>query len=76
MLALLVASTTMSCTSVPTIYDYTPNQTGLLACKFAAETIAPIPTQHEHLVYGDATVQSRTQARNSSADCYEKLYQK
>ena len=76
MLALLVATVTMSCTSVPTIYDYTPNQTGLLACRYAAETTGPIPTHHEHLVYGDATVQSRTQARNGTADCYEKLEQK
>jgi len=71
--ALLVATLTMSCSSAPTMYDYTPNQTGLLACRFAAETTVPIATHHEEPVYGDGTVQSRTRVRNGIADCYENL---
>ena len=55
------------------MYDYTPNQTGLLACRFAAETTVPIATHHEEPVYGDGTVQSRTRVRNGIADCYENL---
>jgi hypothetical protein len=31
--------------------------------------------QHEEVVYGEGTVQSRTQARNGIADCYKKLGQ-
>ncbi|MBT6890306.1 MAG: hypothetical protein HOA25_02345 [Gammaproteobacteria bacterium] len=75
MLALLIAPFTMSCSNISTTYDYTPNQTGLVACKFAAENTALIPNQHDDLVYGDDTVQRRSQVRNSIADCYEKLEQ-
>ena len=77
LLTLLFVALTMSCSSVSTIYDYTPNQTGMLACKFASETTnARIPIQHEDLVYGDGTVQRRSQGHNGIAECYEKLEQK
>jgi len=70
----LITIFTVGCSSVPTIYDYTPNQTGMLACKFASETTnAGIPIQHEDLVYGDGTVQRRSQGHNGIAECYEKL---
>lgn len=75
MLSLLVVMLTMSCASVPTMRDYTANQTGLVACKFATETMPPMAIQHEEVVYGEGTVQSRTQARNGIADCYKKLGQ-
>ena len=75
MLSLLVVMLTMSCASVPTMHDYTVNQTGLVACKFATETMPPMAIQHEEVVYGEGTVQSRTQARNGIADCYKKLGQ-
>ncbi len=33
----------------------------------------PPITGYEDLVYGDGTVQSRSQVRNGIADCYEKI---
>tara|TARA_B110001454_G_C12400904_1_gene300850 strand:+ start:354 stop:500 length:147 start_codon:yes stop_codon:yes gene_type:complete len=48
----------------------------MVACKYASEIIEPLITRHEDLVYGDGTVQSRSQARNGIADCYEKLEEK
>ena len=75
MLSLLVVMFITSCASLPTMHDYTANQTGLVACKFATETMPPLAIQHEEAVYGEGTVQSRTQARNGIADCYKKLGQ-
>ena len=75
MLSLLVVMFITSCASLPTMHDYTANQTGLVACKFATETMPPMAIQHEEVVYGEGTVQSRTQARNGIADCYKKLGQ-
>jgi hypothetical protein len=76
LLILLITAFTISCSSTSTEHDYTINQTGMVACKYASETITPIIMQHENLVYGDGTVQSRSQAHNGIADCYEKLEEK
>ena len=54
--------------SAANLHDYTANQTGLVACKFAAETMPPMPIDHELAIYGEGTVQSRTQARQGIAD--------
>ena len=75
MLSLLIVMFTTSCESLPTMHDYTANQTGIVACKFAAETMPPMPIHHELAIYGEGTVQSRTQARQGIADCYKKLGQ-
>ncbi len=76
MLSLLVVVLTTSCADLPTMHDYTANQTGLVACKFAAETMPPMPTHHELAIYGEGTVESRTQARQGIANCYKRLGQK
>lgn len=72
----LITAFTISCSSTSTEHDYSINQTGMVACKYASETIMPIIIQYEDLVYGDGTVQSRAQAYNGIDDCYEKLQEK
>jgi len=76
LLILLATALVLSCSNTTTEYDYTINQTGMVACKYASEIIEPLITRHEDLVYGDGTVQSRSQARNGIADCYTKLEEK
>ncbi|MBT3426242.1 MAG: hypothetical protein HOJ61_01020 [Gammaproteobacteria bacterium] len=69
----LITIFTVGCSSTSAEHDYTINQTGMVACKFASEATMPTTVQHEDLVYGDGTVQSRSQAHNGIGDCYEKL---
>ena len=76
LLILLATALVLSCSNTTTEYDHTINQTGMVACKYASEIIEPLITRHEDLVYGDGTVQSRSQARNGIADCYTKLEEK
>ena len=70
---LLTSALVISCSNTTTELDYTINQTGMVACRYASETMMTSITGYEDLVYGDGTVQSRTQVRNGIADCYEKI---
>jgi hypothetical protein len=70
---LLTSALVISCSNATTERDYTINQTGMVACRYASETMMPPITGYEDLVYGDGTVQSRSQVRNGIADCYEKI---
>jgi len=73
LLMLLTSALVISCSNATTERDYTINQTGMVACRYASETMMPPITGYEDLVYGDGTVQSRSQVRNGIADCYEKI---
>lgn len=73
LITMISLSSLAGCAGSPEIDDSWMNQTGMVACKYAALTMSPPITRHEDRAYGEGTVQARQQARDGAVDCVKQL---